>query len=486
MQRSAYAVVALFALAALAVIIGPDHAFAATTAANAVLHTTPHAHPLIAVAMAGLGAAAARPIERKDDGPDLKTAVDGVMTAFEEFKTTNDARLKEIEKKGAADPLVTEKLGRIEQTLAGYEGVNQKLTLVEQQQKALTELTEKMDRLETAMKRAPTGDTPEQKAGRVNLWARAVVDAHVLGVPNLSEDQRKCIEAVNAEYKSLSVSTDTAGGYLAPVEFVREIIKGETEITPFRSLVRVRQTAMKSVQIPKRTGQFAAQRVSEQGTRSETTGLAYGLEELPVTEIYALVDISNQMLEDSAFDMQSEISMEAVEQFSVKEGAEFVSGSGVGAPEGFLTNANVGTTNSGAATAVTGDGLITLKHAIKTAYSRNGTFLLNRTTLGSVRKLKDGQGQYIWQPGLAAGKPNTIDGDPYVETPDMPNEGAGLKPVAYGDWRRGYTWADRISMEMLRDPYTQATAGNVRFIVRKRSGGQVVLAEAIRTLTCSA
>lgn len=166
-------------------------------------------------------------------------------------------------------------------------------------------------------------------------------------------------------------------------------------------------------------------------------------------------------------------------------GAELQRG---GAPaQGFLaTSAGVATTNSGAATAVTADGLLTLKHAIKTAYSRNANFLLNRTTLGSVRKLKDSTGQYLWMPGIAQGKPNSIDGDPYVEMADMPSEAAGAKAVAYGDFRRAYTWADRISMELLRDPYTQATLGNIRFQLRKRVGGKVVLPEAIRTLTCAA
>ena len=307
----------------------------------------------------------------------------------------------------------------------------------------------------------------------------------------LADDQRAVLEAVTQEYKALSISTDSAGGYLAPIEYVREIIKGVTEISAFRSLVRVRTTAQKSIQIPKRTGQFAAQRVAEQGTRSETTGLAYGLEELPVHELYALVDISNQMLEDSAFNMNDEINMEASEQFAVAEGAAVVSGTGVGKPEGWLTNSNVSETNSGSAATIAdasgqANGLIGLKHGIKTAYTRNATWGMNRTTLGSVRKLKDGQGQYIWMPGIAMGRPNTIDGDPYVELPDMPSEGAGLYPVIYGDFRRAYVWADRISMEMLRDPYTQATSGNVRFIIRKRSGGQVVLAEAIRKLKCSA
>lgn len=424
-------------------------------------------------------------MELKELETAVKEAVTPVMTAFEEFKATNDARLKEIEKKGAVDPVITDKLAKIEADLSKAEDANQKLTLLDKQQKALDELQKQFDQVEVMLKRATGGGNQETKQSRVGDWARAVVTAHTMGVANLAEDQRKLLDDIRTEYKALSVVPDTAGGYLAPSEYVREIIKAETEISPVRSLVRVRQTAAKSVQIPKRTGQFAAVWVAEQGTRSETTGLTYGLEEIPTSELYALVDISNQMLEDSAFSMDGEISMEAAEQFAVAEGAAFVSGSGVGKPHGFLTNTNVGTTNSGAATAITADGLLSLKYAVKSAYQASASWVMKRATISSVRKLKDGNGNYLWQPGLAQGRPNTLDGDPYVEVADMPSEGAGLKPVAYGDWRRAYTWIDRISMEMLRDPYTQATSGNVRFIVRKRVGGQVTLAEAIRVLVCS-
>ena len=131
------------------------------------------------------------------------------------------------------------------------------------------------------------------------------------------------------------------------------------------------------------------------------------------------------------------------------------------------------------------DGLLTLKYALKSGYARNAKWSLNRTTMGSVRKLKDNNRQYIWMPGLAQGQPNTIDGDPYVETPDMPNEGANTFPIAYGDFARAYTMVDRIVMSMLRDPFTQATSGNIRFLFYRRIGGQVVLAEAIRKLKCS-
>ena len=424
-------------------------------------------------------------MELKELETAVKEAVTPVMTAFEEFKATNDARLKEIEKKGAADTVITDKLAKIEADLSKAEDANQKLTLLDKQQKALDELQKQFDQVEVMLKRATGGGGQETKQNRVGDWARAVVTAHTMGVANLAEDQRKLLDDIRTEYKALSVVPDTAGGYLAPSEYVREIIKTVTEISPVRSLVRVRQTAAKSVQLPRRTGQFAAQWVAEQGTKSETTGLAYGLDEIPTHEFYALVDISNQMLEDSAFSMDSEISMESAEQFALAEGTAFVSGNGVGKPQGFLSNGSVGTTNSGAATTITADGLLSLKYAIKSAYQASASWVMKRATISSVRKLKDGNGNYLWQPGLAQGRPNTLDGDPYVEVPDMPSEGAGLKPVAYGDWRRAYTWVDRIAMEMLRDPYTQATSGNVRFIMRKRVGGQVTLAEAIRVLVCS-
>lgn len=440
------------------------------------------------------------PIERKNagGGDDLtKTAVDGVMKAFEEFKATNDQRLKEIEKKGSADPATEAKLAKIEQSLGEFEGISAKLTAAEAESKKAKDLAEELKgRLDQAELKANRpraggeGDKAEIK-NRVNQWGRAVIDAHLLGIPNLSPEQTKAIADVAAEYKAMSVGNDATGGYLAPSEYVRELLRGVTEASPVRSLVRVRPTAAKSMMIPKRTGQFAARWTAENGNREETTGLAFGMEEIHAHEMYALIDISEQNLEDSAFDLESEITFEATEQFAVAEGAACVTGQGPGKPEGFMVNADVGTNISGSATTIAdadgqANGLITLKHGLKTAYTRNASWALNRTTLGSVRKLKDADKGYIWQPGLALGKPNTIDGDPYVELPDMPNEGAGLKPIAYGDFLRGYTLVDRIVMTMLRDPYTQATSGNIRFLFRRRVGGQVVMAEAIRTLTCAA
>ena len=212
------------------------------------------------------------------------------------------------------------------------------------------------------------------------------------------------------------------------------------------------------------------------------------MEEIPTHEMYAMVDINEQLLEDSVFNLEAEMNEEFSTQFAKKEGQVYITGTAVGEPEGILTNSDISTTNSGSGTALTADGLLTLVHSIKSDYGRNGTFIFNRTTLGAIRKLKDSAGQYVFQAGmmLTSGVPNTILGYPYVEMPDMPDVGSSAKPVAFGDFSRGYMIVDRVALSVLRDPFTQATSGNVRYIARRRHGGQVILPEAIVTQTISA
>lgn len=438
---------------------------------------------------------------------DLSEKVGGFGNLVEAQRKAFADEQAEVKKLGEATAETKAKIEAMETDIVKFEDLNAKMVKIIEAEKerkeaeeeaakgakaALEEMGGRIDGIEVALKRAPRGgeDAKAELKQRVNAWARAVVYAHNRGEANLNEDQRKALDDSNAEWKALSVSTDTLGGFLAPVEYAREIIKGVTEISAMRPLVRVRTTGSTSIQVPKRTGQFAAQWVSEQGTRSETEGLTYGLEEIPTHEVYALVDITEQMLEDAFLDMEAEITMEATEQFAVAEGNKVVNGNGVGVPQGFLENSDVASDNSGSAALISdangqANGLIDLYHNLKTAYARNGTWTLNRKTLGAVRKLKDGDNNYIWVPGLADLRPNTILDAPYVEVPDMPDVAANAFPIAFGDWRRAYILVDRVQMSMLRDPYTQAPAGKIRFIFRKRVGGQVVLAEAIRKLKCS-
>ena len=401
---------------------------------------------------------------------DVKSLVSDMGTAFEEFKKSYDQKLENMEK-GVSDSALDDKIAGIEAKLDQYEDVNQR---IQASQKTQESIKEQMDRMETVMRRPNSGFTAKQ------------IDE---GVAAFDSYCRKGMEGITPdEKKALTVSNDTTGGYLAPPEYVRELIKTITEISPIRSISRVRNTGQRSIQIPKRTGTFAAQWVSESGTRSETTGWQVGLEEIPAHEMYALVDISEQDLEDSVFNLEAEMQSEFTEQFAKAEGTAFVSGNAVGKPEGILTNSDVGETNSGAGAALTGDGLIALVHSIKGDYSRNGTFVFNRNTLADIRKLKDTAGQYIFQTGFSgqSGLPNTILGHPYVEAVDMADIAASAKPVVFGDYRRGYMIVDRVALSVLRDPYSQASTGNVRYIARRRVGGEVVLSEAMRALKMAA
>lgn len=274
---------------------------------------------------------------------------------------------------------------------------------------------------------------------------------------------------------------------LATDDFVQEILKQVTLYTPIRSIVKIRTTSQRTVKYPKRTGQFSAQWVAEQGSRTETAGLAYGMWEIPTHEVYALVDISQQDLEDSAFNLESELQSEFAEQFAVAEGTACVTGNGVGKPYGFMSDADVGHVPGGHATLLnSGDALVDAFYELKTAYANNATWTMNRKTLGVIRKLKDGQGRYIWEPSVQVGQPPTILNRPYVEAPDMVDIAAGADPIAIGDFKKAYLLADRVELAIQRDPYTQVTSGNVRFIARKRLGGQIVMAEAIKKLRIEA
>ena len=400
---------------------------------------------------------------------DVKKVMSEFGQAFEEFKKANDEKLENLEK-GLSDPLLDEKLTKIEKKLDSLEDINQAITLTKAKQEIAAE---KVEHLETVLTRPDSG------------YDAKSVDSTVQAFDNYC---RKGLEHLNdIERKALTVSNDSTGGYLAPPEYVRELLKTVTEISPIRGIARLRTTGQRSIQVPKRTGQFSAQWVAESGSRAETTGYAVGLEEIPAHEHYALVDISEQDLEDSVFDLEAEMQAEFAEQFAKAEGAAFVSGDAVGKPEGFMTNGDVGFIVSGDADEITADGLISLVHNIKSEYSRNGTFVFNRTSLAKIRKLKDTAGQYVFQAGmtLQGGVTNTILGHSYVEATDMPSEGSNTFPVAFGDFRRAYMIVDRVSMAVLRDPFTQATTGNVRYIARRRVGGQVIQAEAISKLKCS-
>lgn len=297
-----------------------------------------------------------------------------------------------------------------------------------------------------------------------------------------------------AESKVLAIRDETLGGVLAPSDFIAEVVKGVVQYSPIRSIATIRPTSRTSIQYPKRTGNFAAAWTAETATRTETTGRTYGLDEIPTHELYARVVVSNWDLEDPVVDLETIISEDMAEQFGKSEGAAFVTGSGVGQPEGILTNTDVSTgsnvvLNGGSTiTNTTADKIIALSFSVKEQYWPNARFLCNRFTLRDIRTLKDTAGNYLWEiepngvHGLTTGLPTTLYGFPYTIAVDMPSAASNALTVAFGDFQKGYWIADRLVIQYLRDPYTQAAGGAVVLHARKRVGGQVVLPEAINVL----
>lgn len=288
------------------------------------------------------------------------------------------------------------------------------------------------------------------------------------------------------ETKSLVVSDDTRGGYLAPAEFSTEILKNLVEYSPVRQAARVGSTSSGSVILPKRTALGGtASWVGETETRPET-GSTYGQAEIAIHEMAAYVDVSNQLLDDAAVNVEAEVASDFAEEFGLLEGGSFISGNGVKKPMGIMSAAGITEVISGGATSITADALINLMYDLPAFYRNQGAWMGNGTTIAAIRKLKDGQGNYLWQPSYQAGQPETLLGRPIVEAVDMPDIAAGTYPLAFGDFKRAYRIYDRVAMSILRDPYTQATTGKVRFHARRRVGGDIVMAEALRKLKVAA
>jgi HK97 family phage major capsid protein len=240
--------------------------------------------------------------------------------------------------------------------------------------------------------------------------------------------------------------------------------------------------------------------VGETGTRSENTSAQLGKWSIPVHEAVSVVSATQKVLEDARLDLEAWLAMKSADRIARGENTAFVSGNGISKPRGFTDYTTAATadatrtwgqlehiatgangafrTRSGDTNPV--DDLISVIYALKAAYRGNARWMTNRAVLGAARKLKDGQGNFIWQPAATAGQPSSLLGFPVVEAEDMPALGTGSLSMAFGDFREGYQIVDRIGLSVLRDPYTSYPY--VFFKFRKRVGGGVVNFEAIKLL----
>ncbi|MEO9337205.1 phage major capsid protein [Mesorhizobium sp. SB112] len=335
-------------------------------------------------------------------------------------------------------------------------------------------LTDRIAQLETRLNRPGTQqedrNEPSDEQRSFGIYLRR-------GDAGLSEVERR----------ALTVGNDTSAGFLAPETFGNEILKTLAEYSPIRNYAKVVQIAGPEIKYPKRLTGTNADWVAEIANRPESAP-TYGQVTLTPYELATFVEVSKQLLEDSAYDVEGEIRDAVAEDFGAKEGAAFVSGDGVGKPNGILNATGIAEVVSGHASTLgsaPGDLLIDLMAKLPTAYANNGAWLMNRLTLASVRKLKDAQGAYLWQPGIQAGQPSTLLGRPVIEAVDMDSVAAGKFPIVFGDWS-GYRIVDRVGLSILTDPFTRAKNGITVFHARKRVGGDVTHADKFVKLKIAA
>lgn len=425
----------------------------------------------------------------------VKDEITKFNTAFAEFRTVNETRLDELKKSGVESPETKAKLEKLQAALDSSETkLDTRFKALEATAEKQATLDQKILDLEAALARKGQHVDPKIledakaqailckdiffKALRFDPRGAKSLEEQVGGVDNM-----KLLRNPPSFSKALIEGIDTQGGYLSPLEYVQEILTNVVEYSQLRPVCRVRTTTRQGIQIPKRTTTAAASWVEEQGTRAETANPAFGLLECRTHEMYAMTKVSKQELEDSLFDLEGFLRAEFAEQFGVTESEAFVNGTSAGQPEGLLTNASMTSVNNGHATVLAADALIALYYDLKEAYLPNSYWVMNRSTLKTIRQLKDSQNQYLWAPGLRSdARPATILDRPYTTAPEMPAIGNATYPIVFGDFRRGYIIVDRLLMEMMNDPYSSKSTGMVEFSARRRVGGQVAIPEALRKL----
>ncbi|MCR6734452.1 MAG: phage major capsid protein [Afipia sp.] len=403
---------------------------------------------------------------------DATEKLNQIHSAFEELKSKQNEVIAEEVKKGTADVVRKNEV----------EAINT----------SITKLTEEMKALEAKASRPQIGEkglNQDQVAhkGAFLKWVRKGADD---GLGEL-------------ESKALNVTTSADGGYAVPEELDRSILELLTVVSPFRGLanqITVGGSDYKKLVNLKGTGSGW---VGETSARAETSSPTFAEVTPYMGEIYANPAATQRMLDDAFFPVEPFLAGEIADEFAKQEGTAFVAGDGTNKPKGFMTY-TINTSADGVRTfghlqkkitgvaggfiATTsssnpGNTFIDVIHSMKAPLRLGASWLMNSLTLAAVRKLTDLDGKYLWQPGLTLDNPSTILGYAVNEVEDMPDIATTSNPIAFGNWKRGYTVVDRMGVRLLRDPFTNKPF--VQFYTTKRVGGMVVDSQAIKILSVS-
>ena len=421
-----------------------------------------------------LGATALAPVPRavhaapRADASNPAQILAKLNEAFEEYKKTNDDRLKAK----ADDTVVNAKLEKIDQAI---EAAQKALDAISAQQAAATA-------------KAGGGGAAPTDPEYSTAWGAFFREGE-------NESQIKALNKAGPR-AAMTVGSNPDGGYLAPVEWDRTITARLKEISPIRQNAQVQSISKPGFTRVYNDRTVGSGWVAENAARPATSTPQVAPLTFTPGELYAFPFASQTLLEDAEVDIEGWLASEVETEFSRQENIAFLSGDGSGKPYGILTYVTgaanaarhpwgaIDVVNSGGAAAITSDGIITLIYTLPDAFRAGAKMYMNRLTRMAVRKLKDGQGNYLWQPSYQVGQPSTLAGEAIVDVPDMPNVAAGNIPILYGDMASTYLVVDRVGISVLRDALTNKPY--VGFYTRKRVGGGVQNPEPMKAMKISA
>ncbi|MEP9379723.1 phage major capsid protein [Aquabacter sp. CN5-332] len=405
--------------------------------------------------------------ETKVIAPGEVSLYDDMMVAFETYKRTNDQRVSDIERRGAADPLTEDKMARIEAAMDAHKS--------------------RLDSFMAKGLRPPLGGVPRAPAVGEH------VDAFHTYVRHGEAGGLKGLEA-----KALSVGSGADGGYLVPTEIEVEIGRRLAVLSPIRAISTVRTIGAGTYKKPFMKTGPATGWAAETAARPQTDSPVLAELSFPAMELYAMPAATQALLDDAQVNLEEWIASEVDAAFAEQESTAFVNGDGIAKPKGFLAYTKaaesawtwdkvgyIATGTAGGFDATNpSDALVDLVYALKGGYRQNAVFVLNRRTQAAVRKLKDENGTYLWAPPAGVGQPASLMGFPVVESEDMPDIADGAFPIAFGDFRRFYLVVDRAGVRVLRDPYSAKPY--VLFYTTKRVGGGIQDFDAAKLLKFAA
>ena len=400
------------------------------------------------------------------------------------------AELEKIGKSWEASKTVQNELdAKLEKGLGGIAELKAKQDKIDADLDRALKMKETMEQMQAAIARMQSenvsGESKKDNSvynAAMKKWLKSGLQDNLANV-NMSEVERKALQA----------NIDPQGGYtLQPFFGAKETIAFDT--SAIRSMASVQSISTTEYIGYHDDEEFGASWVGEINTRAVTTTAELGEFRIPVREMYSRFAISEQLLEDSSFNLESWAQEKVASKFGRVEATAFISGATTRSPQGLITGTvktsnsdvytrgQIGTVETAGATAITADELITLGEKLKIEYLANAYYFFNRATRAYVRKLKDGQGNYLWQPSFQMGVADELNGQRVVVFEDMPTIAASAISVGFGDIRRAYRIIDRVGMSVLKDPFTAAVTGQIMFHVRRRVGGGIQNWDAIKYL----